>query len=305
MGLAVGYVIFFLAVLGLVLWLNKTNKGRAIWGLVIALVFGALPYRLFVYQSPVEKAAVAQQAAEAIEYKAKYDAAKPIFDKLCQEQSAPIIKRTVENVEGVLLLKVRPESKNRNQDLQDPMWAGAALPTEDENDDYIRSFLIDRRLVQNATLDGKALWQVVYELDGGGQRSFRYVVLPAEGGTWTRITASISSDASLAAREKIKLSHASFTGKLPRYSISYVDNLDPDLRKYWIAGTTIKITDTQNNEVIGEQSFWRWDAGFGNTAGFRSPWTTARNACPRFRPGGNDKQTTLFVDEVLKAKQGN
>ena len=49
--------------------------------------------------------------------------AKAIFEKLCAEQSQPIIKRTVEDVEGVLLLKRRPSTKEGYHTKQaDPMW---------------------------------------------------------------------------------------------------------------------------------------------------------------------------------------
>ena len=293
---AIGYVIFFLVVLGLVVWRNKTNKTRVIWGGVVFFVFALLPYRLFIYQTPVEKTFALEQEAQRIEYKAKYEAAKPIFDKLCKEQSAPIMKRTVEDVEGVLLLKVRRESDHN--DWKNQMWEGAGLDSLPGGDAYIRYFLYDRKL------DDEYTNKIRQTVDATNRRSYRFAdVRNEQTGSIARTIPIV--DAALRSRhgKETRFVTQSLAGPPARYAIDLVENVDPDLRKHWVAGTTIKIIDTTTTEVIAQQTWWNWDTGFGNTNGSRSPWITSNQRCPRyaFKPEEGHK----FIDSVLKAKQGD
>ena len=299
---AIGYVIFFLVVLGLVMWLNKTNKKRVIWGGVVFFVFALLPYRLFIYQTPVEKTFALEQEAQRIEYKAKYDAAKPIFDKLCKDQSAPIIKRTVEDVEGVLLLKVRPDGNaDFHRRLADQLWPDAALARERTGDEYIKAFLLDRGWVEAGAPRPVQARRIVYDVGGSLQRGFRYVEIVGPDGTRSRVTAKANTP-KWNGSDGVLLQKQEARGAAPQYAIDFENNVDPELRKHWIAGTTVKIIETKTNAVIGQQSFWSWDNGFGNTSQ-RSPWSTSPATCPP-SPGGG-YQTHLFVDIVLKAKQGS
>ena len=84
----------------------------------------------------------------------------------------------------------------------------------------------------------------------------------------------------------------------PRYGVRFEDNLDPSLRKHWIAGTTVSVVDTVTSEVISQRSFWAWDRGFGAT-GQVVPWRTNTNRCPAI-----DNPMSL-IHATLKAKQGN
>jgi len=290
----------------LVVWRNKTNKKRVIWGGVVFFVFALLPYRLFIYQTPAEKTFALEQEAQRIEYKAKYEAAKPIFDKLCKEQSAPIIKRTVEDVEGVLLLKVRPSVNGQfDRFLADQMWAGAALPMERKADSgYAEYFLFDRRWVEWGSRSPGRQWRVVPEIGKAGQRGFQFVdLLQSDGKTRLRVTARSDAKAQEEPVSGIAYTRTPAVTPPPRYAVSYEDNVDLELRRHWIAGTTVLVIDTNTNEVIGQQSFWNWDQGFGARTGGRSPWGAARAQCPL--DGNGDKQTHLFVDKVLKPIKGD
>lgn len=238
------------------------------------------------------------------EWKRKYNEAKPIFDKLCVEQSQPIIKRTVEDVEGVLLLKVRPSTgRDFNRLLADQMWSGAALPLERKVDTgYVEAFLLDRNWREWGPPNPGREWRIVAEIGGSGQRGFRFVdLLEQDGTSRVRVTARSDLNAKNTHFTGISVLKTPTTALAPRYAITYEDNVDPELRKHWIAGTTIRVIDTTTNEVIGHQSFWNWDEGFGNTSGGRSPWGAARKQCPLNSSG--DKQTHFFVDSVIKAKQ--
>ncbi len=292
------YGLFFLAVLAAVLFLAKTNQQRLTRGLVTTGLFGLLPYFVFVYRTPAEKAAYAQEKLDQAAWQAKYEAAKPIFDKLCAEQSQPIIKRVAEDVEGVLLLKVREGSfRTLHRDSADQMWAGAGLPFMSGGDSYLLNYLIDRRD------DGKFGMKIEGTLGAKTLRGFRFVdVRDATSGELVRVTASAIRLPGNSGNPEIQLVRTSLKTKPARYAVDLIDNVDPELRKHWIAGTTIRVIDTANNEVIGEQTWWNWDSGFGNTSGSRSPWGTGR-PCAGSRNGWDAAH--LFVDSVLKAKQGS
>jgi hypothetical protein len=296
---SIGYLIVFLIVLGVVLWRNKTTKAKLIGGIVTVGAFALLPYWLLVYKSPAETVAIAKQEAAGAEWKAKYDAAKPIFEKLCKEQSQPIIKRTVEDVEGVLLLRVRGGSyKTRHRDTADQMWAGAGNAQLPYGDLYMTKFLQDRKLDDEY---GNKIRNSVGAANH--RRGFRFIdVRDPTTSVLSRITATSVPSRGNAKSTEIELVRIPLKEKTARYAVDLIEDLDPDLRKHWIAGTTIRVIDTKTNEVLGEQSWWNWDPSFGNTSGGRSPWLTGK-VCGE--GAGRSETGHLFVDSILKAKQGN
>jgi hypothetical protein len=234
-------------------------------------------------------------SAEKAAYMAKYEPAKAIFDKLCAEQSQPTIKRVVEDVEGVLLLKVRREPSSKELELQ--MREGAGLHHMSGGDAYLLNYLIDRRY------DEKFGVQIEGTLGAKTLRGFRYVDVRDEAtGEFNRVTAKAVVIPGNVGNPDIQLERTPLKVKPTRYAIDIIDNVDPELRKHWIAGTTIRVTDTATNEILGEQTWWNWDTGFGNTSGSRSPWGTGRH-CPASKSGYDAAH--LFVDSVLKAKQGD
>ena len=90
----------------------------------------------------------------------------------------------------------------------------------------------------------------------------------------------------------------------PRYGIIYEDISTPEDRKFWIAGSSLKVIDTTTKEVIGERIGYMMDPGQGNKSGGRSPWfIAAHHACPAFdgiNPGvPQGGQTDIFVEKVL------
>jgi hypothetical protein len=279
------------------------------------------------------KAAKDAETKRQAEWKRKYNEAKPIFDKLCAEQSQAIIKRTVEDVEGVLLLKVRGAAgyvtdKEKNR----PDWPGAALPsfgwlTKGSSGGSAEQFLFDwhwqKRTWGNppvevqiwesrSSVGGQTaeVWQAnlnyVVGSDNYGKsvrkklfNGYRYVdvVLPDQD-VRERITAQ--NDQS---RRDHPYPGLVFTRELtrnpaPRYGVTFEDNVDSELRKHWIAGTTVSVVDVKTKEVIAQQSFWAWDQGFGAT-GQVVPWSTNTTRCP---PRQNPM---TLVHSALKAKQGN
>lgn len=95
----------------------------------------------------------------------------------------------------------------------------------------------------------------------------------------------------------------------PRYGVTYDDISTREERDYWIAGSSLKVIDLQTNEVIAERIGYMVDWAQGIRVGGRSPWLlAANNACPEFAPQRGatvqPTQTLRFINKSLKPKGG-
>ncbi len=266
-----------LAALGIVLALWLPKKG---WQKGVALVMVLLLISIPVRQGVKE---VAQEQKAVDDYKERYAKAKALFDERCKTTGEKIYK-TVENVEGVLLMKVR----QHDADKSDPMMAGAAAAYESQGDFYIRSFLLSevepkksrvRALVEDRTQTTRQGYKYVDVIDPADGKRYRYTV---------------------AANARMKRELA--TGQTPRYGVTFEDIVDANERKYWIAGSTVKVIDLKTKETLGEFTHYVIDRGQGSRAGARTPWLFA-DSCDGANYGRN--WTRFFTDQVLKPKQGD
>jgi hypothetical protein len=90
-----------------------------------------------------------------------------------------------------------------------------------------------------------------------------------------------------------------------RFGISWEDISTPGDRKYWVAGSRLKILDLTDNSVIAERVGFLIEPRFGSTDGHRTPWQTARmgrNSCPQLV--SIDVDDRLFVLKVLNTNEG-
>jgi hypothetical protein len=261
-------------------------------------------------------------SAEKAAYMAKYEPAKAIFDKLCAEQSQPTIKRVVEDVEGVLLLKVREKTGSLGT-VNDPNWPEAAAPgfgrvQDRSNEGYPESLLLDwtwAKWLDPNQGEQPLFWDRHWSV--GGQliedrnakpgeprmrhafRGFQYVdILEADGATRTRITAANDKKKTNHPYPGVAFTAAVTTQPAPRYGVTFEDNLDPELRKHWLAGMTIKVIDTKTNEAIGQRTFWSLDTSFGATGQFAS-WSTNAKRCPLLA------NPMSLIYSILKPKSGS
>lgn len=241
------------------------------------------------------------RAAEAKERLAK---AQAMFAERCKTAGEKIHRR-VEDVEGVLLLKVRPRTINYNDQfaLDDPY--GRDLGGEG----YIGSFL--RGSYQTETSGTPA--------PGSPPRfGYRYIeVLDQKDGQRYRYTGRAeepwqTNKAYLQGYLRFVLDKVPAPGPTPRYGVTYDDISTREEREYWIAGSSLKVIDMQTSEVIAERVGYLMDPGQGNISGGRSPWLiAASHACPSFFTNPNLRrtgpgsaaqanQTLDFVESVLK-----
>ncbi len=253
---------------------------------------------------------------------ARYQAAAAHFEMRCKTAAGEKILRTVDDVEGLLLLKVRPERFNPyDQNAEDPY--GQDL----EGDAYIKSFLDGRnakgRLVENFPHDPADRYLEPWKRHRIAVKwGYRYVdaVDPKDGKRY-RYTATVKEvkrkDLSAPMVQQEMRTNPNFTPSIfgfvlerepapdppPRYGVTYEDITTPEERAVWIAGSSLKVIDLHTHEVIAERIGYLFDRGMGSKGGARAPWEQARKwSCPQ---APRFAQAREFVEKVLRIKQGD
>ena len=264
------YLLLLVGAFALAIWLGY--KKRWVWMTIVLVVFGYYPVKVNI---------------EGYQRKQIYEAQKALFDKRCENAGVKIYK-TVENVEGILLLKVRP--KREEKDMSDPMWPGAPFVHEYSEEQYITSFLFfrsDTTVAQKVTENPGYKFVDVIEADG---KRYRYTA------TYKARTDDYY----------IKLSWIDYeikkeltTEPAPRYAVTYEDDLNPADRAQWVAGSTAKVLDMQTNEVLGTFTRYAVEYGQGGNTNQRTPWALAYKCG---ESGGKNAAipTRHFVDQILK-----
>jgi hypothetical protein len=257
-----------------------------------------------------------KSAQKVEEARNRLEIAEAMFRERCKNAGEKIHK-TVENVEGVFLMKLRPGDINYGDQfkLDDPYGRDLG------GDGYIQSFVRGSYQADNRDIS-----------DGGPPRlGYAYVeAIDPKTGKRYRYTGSIKAVGKMdatAPNVKVELKRnpnfdlniyafvlerTPATGSMPRYGVTYDDISTREEREYWIAGSSLKIIDMKTNEVIAERVGYMMDRAQGSQAGQRSPWLLATgNACPSFlrnykilRASSSAPrqtyQTLDFVEKVLK-----
>ncbi len=245
-------LLFIAAMVAAILVPKKTGKKVA--AALAVLLLAALPIVYVGWQQETKKEAS----------RTKFDEANAIFQERCKSAGEKIV-RTVSNVEGVVLLKVRPEIRNTRDQfaMTDPY--GDDL----HGDAYISTFL--RSYNSIATEPPREI-------------GYDYVDVPDQAThVVNRYTGSISPPKDGRLRPTFALNATQLDVPTARYGVTYDDISTHEDRLHWIAGSSLRIVDIQTNEVIAERIGYMMDAGQGNTAGGSEPWERATNrACPPF-----------------------
>jgi hypothetical protein len=275
------------------------SQGNAGLGLVLLLLL--LP-GIAVGQAPLAQAGWGTRE----DAHARLTKGKALFEEKCRTVAGEKIYRTVPNVEGILLLKVRPARGHR--ELADRLWPGAAFARESPADGYIATFLgyeyapgdgltgkpgvvtpqqrgyinTDRR---PDGLPGYHFVDVIDEKDG---QRYRYT------GRWEEPWQKDKSY--LKGYIKFHLDRTLAAASAPRYGVTYEDHVIPADRALGIASSTVKVLDLRTQEVLGELTRYAWSPGGPSNAN-PSPWLTAYR-CPDHSVGTN-AATRKFVDQIL------
>jgi hypothetical protein len=289
-----GFIAVTLIVLAMALWLPKRWWGKLLAAVAVLAVASIIPLKA--------SKQVSQQQIKVDEYKQRYDVAKALFDERCKTAGEKIYK-TVENVDGVLLLKLRSAGLEVKQ--EDQFWPDAGSPREYGGEDFVRSFLKFEYENEYSQPDGTT--KTMMRPGERGQlnlnrrpngsllkNGYQYVDVKQPAGSFIRYRRTEERDSALTS-DILK-------SKPSRYAIDFVNDTAPLDRQHWVAGTTIVITDTMTGEVIAERKSFAFEPGLGSDAGQRTPWLFAET-CPSRREDEQRTVTRFFVDQILKPTQ--
>ena len=261
-------------------WLPFGKAAKAVAALAVLVAVPAL------FILPLLQVVKADKKKED-EYQQRYQAAKAVFDRQCQNAGEKIY-RTVDNVEGIMLLRVREKYLNKNG--YDPMWDDAAalsgsFPTDGVEEYYINDFL-QFSTGRGLAVEGNLLPHNKY------LPRYRYVdVLQPDGKSVIRYRGGWDIG-------RKPLNEEANPKQPARYAFTYENNVDPELRKLWIAGTTLKVLDLKTGELLAEKTVYAFETKFGGTANHTTPWSLAIK-CPSDR---SLQLSRYFVERVLKPK---
>lgn len=251
-------------------------------------------------------------------------AGKALWEEKCRTVAGEKIFRKVENVEGLLLMKVRPQAGTR--EWADPMWPGAAFALEARTDEYITTFLgyeeafgQDRkpRVITpknrgyiNTTakpgpinLPGYRYVDVIDEKDG---KRYRYT--GSEKVVGRKDTNALGVQMALQRDPNYDLNVYRWTldkspalDPAPRYGVTFEDHVIPEDRALGVASSTVKVLDLQTGEVLGKMIRYAWSVPASSAN--PNPWLTAHK-CPGHAEAA-ESATRMFVDQILIPKRGN
>ena len=229
--------------------------------------------------------------------------AQAMFAERCK-MAGEKIRKIVENVEGVYLLKIRPTEVNYGDQfkLDDPYGKDLG------GLGYVQTFVRDsyKEGHRGTPLPGSEPPPIGYG----------YVEASDLDGTRYRYTGRIEEPwqqerSYFKGYTRFVLDRTLAVGPALRYGVTYDDISTREEREYWIAGSSLKVIDLQTREVIAERVGYMMDWAQGHSAGGRSPWLWAfENACPGFKKNPNrlagpasastGYQAARFVEKVLK-----
>lgn len=262
----------------------------------------------------------ARSAWEAKRHRDKYVTAKAVFDERCKSAGKNIYKTVddVEDVEDVMLLNLRPRASD--SDRRDPNWADAGLPGESGGKSYIANFLAWKEQVK--TFQAPPHGPAKKALGGGyyaypddlrcemtlatapqsdATRGYRAVDMKDEAGVLWRYTA-VRRDAPLYNNVySYEIAKSQYKGLPARYAVSYSNLIDLEDRKNWVAGITVKVSDTQSGEVLAKGTWYSFVPSLGAMGPQSTPWAYFIS-CPSLK--GIGYAPTLFCRSSSEAKEG-
>lgn len=256
--------------------------------------------------------ALAQNAAAAAPQRSRLQIAESMFQERCKKAGEKIY-RTVPNVKGIFLMKLRPLEINYGDQyrMDDPY--GRDLGGDGYIETFVRgSYEPMRPKNPRPGWPTRFGYPYVEAIDPKDGKRYRYTGCIKEVTKTSSVL--VGGDGSTFKVKEFALDKVLAKGKPPRYGITYDDISTREERDYWIAGSSLKVIDLKTNKVIAERIGYMMDRGQGatGTGGGRAPWLmAAEHACPDFHrfpnpvvvePGGSaqTRQAQDFVEKVLK-----
>ena len=214
-----------------------------------------------------------ENAEKVAEWRKRYDPAKARFDQLCQNAGEKIY-RTADNVDGILLLKVRGDDEKYQDSFYNPrkdqMWEDAAVESEFDREAYIEEFF---------------LWAT------SGLPRYAYIDVIQKDGSIIRYSTRREDRNWVMDQQPNPHPRA-------RYAVTYENDISWENRKHWIAGTTIKVIDTKTNTLMAEKTMYAFvpELGYSKFEQNPNPWGRGMH-CPD--ENSYEQKTVIFVSKVL------
>ena len=246
------------------------------------------------------------------EYLAKIKQAEAYYKDKCEKVAAIKIYKTVPEVEGVLLMKIRPNRTDR--ELADPNWPGAAFGRESSEEGYITSFLgYEHRATENNGTVSSVRGYINTDKRPGGLPGYRWVEVidPNDGQRYryvleykevTRTSSPLigGDGKSFRVKENVLTKTPSPSKTPPRYAVTFEDHVIPEERAMWVTSSTVKVIDLKTDEVLGEMT--RYAMSYIHAPRHSMPWLN-HHICPNQNMTGDSHSTRKFVDQILIPKR--
>jgi len=253
------------------------------------------------------------------EYLAKIKQAEALYKEKCEKVAGIKIYKTVPEVEGVLLLKIRPERSDR--ELADPNWPGAAFGREARGNSYIESFLgYENPVMADRSITPNHRGQISTANNPGSLPGYRWVEVPdPQDGQRYRYSGSVKvvgkkDPTAYNVQLELKrdpnydmnvyrwsMDKTPSPSKIPpRYAVTFEDHVIPEERALWVASGTVKVLDLKTNEVLGEMT--RYAMSHIHAPRHSMPWLN-HSVCPRFGTTSDSDDSRQFVDKILIPKK--
>ncbi len=276
----VAYVLTAVGVVVLVIKKVEKRRDRIVWSCVVVLAFAALPAYYLVPAKLEERRAIARMKAM-----------RAHFEKRCAEDARITIKRVVENVDGVFIMKRR--TKENTGSAGDQYAIGDFYGYSADSGMY-PGMLIEG---SNTNYEGKLRERAIV--------GYQFVEMPnSENGQDPNAAPFIR----ITANEKFKkpdyfqVVRTTVDQLTSRYGFDWEDISTPEDRKHWVAGGRTRIVDLSTNEVLAERVGFvvNWSHGGRVGGGVWSPGI-GNGYCPDFV--NEDYKTLEFLEKVLKSSK--
>jgi len=245
-------------------------------------------------------------------------AGKALWEEKCRTVAGEKIYKTVPDVEGLVLLKLRPEAGSR--EWADPNWPGAAFAREGTVEHYINTFLGYEEafafggVPRPITKDYRGYINTTYKPGAKQYPGYRYVdVIDALDGQRYRYSGSVKvvgrKDTTAKGVQmalwrdpnydlnvyRWTLDRIPAPDPAPRYGVTFEDHVIPEERALGVASSTVRVIDLESGEVLGEMLRYAWSTPASSAN--PSPWLTAYK-CP-MHPEDAGSATRMFTDQIL------
>ena len=282
-----GIIILTIVIL---IWLFRKMRGLPLW---VRLIPTALVLSFFILPAIWEN--YKEHLDEEKDW-AEYREYRVVFDERCKN-AGETIYQTVQDVEGITLLKVWGDSPNNNAHTKmTKQWEFAGLPNEMGEEGYIESFLywwvtshINNEVFVSGyhpLVDKKRMDE--YKKTRSVNMGYSFVDVLQHNGNYLRYR--LTDDEWQMSKETVN--------KPARYAVTFDNPIIQEDRNRWIATTIVTILDTETNTILAKKQWYAFEESRGQRPLESRQWSDSI-VCPY---PGESSAIYQFVENVLIPK---